>query len=936
MRLAQRRQARHADHDAFMSYSRTDVEFAERLQQALERFAKPWRQPRSLKVFRDMSSLTPDGGMWGAIERGLERSDWFLLLASPEAASSPWVERELSWWLEHRSIDRILIVVVAGDDADADGDTVDDRAAVIPPALRGAFSGDEPGWVDGPGSGGASADDPAFHDLVLTLIAAVKQLPKDTLAAVERAEHRRTIRIAITGVATLMVLLVAAVVAGLLALDQRDTARSQTNLAFSRLLASASGSELSSNLDVSLLLAVEAARRDDNAQTHSAVLRAALASPQLDRYFSLPAQVTAVAGSGNGRVIVAGLRDGRVMRWDRDRTPTQVAKVPRAVKQVAVDETGATAVVTDGDILAEEATTLLIRDDAEPQALEVPAGQVATSVAVSPSGRTVMVLGNARVAGARSSVHVVDVRTGKVMDAHDAGDSTAGVRVLLPSDEETVLFDAGYGNWRRFAIGSWERIDNGGVGFGTHEAAGEPSADGGYMTATNGEPEIPIWRMHGTVVHDRPQLVANAPINNPDDLALSPDGRHLAVTDTGVIYVARTGAPGDEQPPPVALEGSGSVEIVRFLGDASRLLSVTGSNVALWNLRQVDRLARSVRVPLGSACSACAGALIAMSPDGASAALTSDGGATAALVDLRRRRGIALPDPELDYIYLPPVWRQAPMRPVFPISPVGDAVPPSPALPGGALSWQRRDVRSEIVAASAAGGDRAILVDDRGRTSIHRSDDGQLIRTISAHPDIELGDVTVADADVSPSGDRVATLLDDQVSIVDLAKERVVKRFRAPGGARLAIAAGRVFVQHDDGTLDVRRVADGRVERTIAGDRSYIWAPVPNPGGTMLARQRQNGEIALVDVDSGSVLAVVPRNRGSGGAKIGVEFSPNGERLITVTDERTYKAGAVVIDRDLSRDALIRSACRTAGGELTEAQWQRFVGAKPNSEPTCG
>ena len=35
---------------------------------------------------------------------------WLVLLASPQAAASEWVNREVSWWLTHRSPDRILIV----------------------------------------------------------------------------------------------------------------------------------------------------------------------------------------------------------------------------------------------------------------------------------------------------------------------------------------------------------------------------------------------------------------------------------------------------------------------------------------------------------------------------------------------------------------------------------------------------------------------------------------------------------------------------------------------------------------------------------------------------------------------------------------------------------------------------------------------------------
>jgi hypothetical protein len=38
-----------------------------------------------------------------------------LFLASPEAAAVPWVKKEINWWLEHRSPQKLLILLSAGD-----------------------------------------------------------------------------------------------------------------------------------------------------------------------------------------------------------------------------------------------------------------------------------------------------------------------------------------------------------------------------------------------------------------------------------------------------------------------------------------------------------------------------------------------------------------------------------------------------------------------------------------------------------------------------------------------------------------------------------------------------------------------------------------------------------------------------------------------------
>jgi hypothetical protein len=66
------------------------------LEALLERFAKPWYRLRSVRVFRDDSDLSANPDLRGSIEAELSRCGWFILLASPMAAQSPWVESEVS------------------------------------------------------------------------------------------------------------------------------------------------------------------------------------------------------------------------------------------------------------------------------------------------------------------------------------------------------------------------------------------------------------------------------------------------------------------------------------------------------------------------------------------------------------------------------------------------------------------------------------------------------------------------------------------------------------------------------------------------------------------------------------------------------------------------------------------------------------------------
>jgi MTH538 TIR-like domain (DUF1863) len=128
-------------YDAFISYSHAlDGVLAPALQIGLERFAKPWYRARALRVFRDTTSLSANPGLWSSIEQALASSTWLVLMASPEAARSKWVNREVVWWLEHKSSQRVLVVLTEGEFAWADnGGHGEGRTAALPPALRGAF-----------------------------------------------------------------------------------------------------------------------------------------------------------------------------------------------------------------------------------------------------------------------------------------------------------------------------------------------------------------------------------------------------------------------------------------------------------------------------------------------------------------------------------------------------------------------------------------------------------------------------------------------------------------------------------------------------------------------------------------------------------------------------------------------------------------------------
>jgi hypothetical protein len=66
-------------------------------------------------VFLDQTSLSASADLTAQLEGPLANSRFFILLASVEAAASPWVGEEVGYWLEHKPRDRFLIAL--GDSA---------------------------------------------------------------------------------------------------------------------------------------------------------------------------------------------------------------------------------------------------------------------------------------------------------------------------------------------------------------------------------------------------------------------------------------------------------------------------------------------------------------------------------------------------------------------------------------------------------------------------------------------------------------------------------------------------------------------------------------------------------------------------------------------------------------------------------------------------
>jgi len=118
---------------AFISYSHRDEGWARWLQQALESYRIPRRlvgQPgafglipaRLNPVFRDREDLSSASDLSSQIKQELSHSETLIVICSPAAARSQWVNEEIRYFRELPQGDRIFALIVDGDPQSANPD----------------------------------------------------------------------------------------------------------------------------------------------------------------------------------------------------------------------------------------------------------------------------------------------------------------------------------------------------------------------------------------------------------------------------------------------------------------------------------------------------------------------------------------------------------------------------------------------------------------------------------------------------------------------------------------------------------------------------------------------------------------------------------------------------------------------------------------------
>jgi len=251
-------------YNAFISYSHQNSILAECLEKALEKFAKPTFKRRALEIFRDSNDLSASPDLWGKIEEGLNESEYFIFLASPAAAQSRWCKKEVDHWLNTKSIDQFLVVITDGDlvwdEGAADFDWT--KTTALPENLSGCFNND-PLYIDfrgDPPEEELTLEHPEFKDKLVHLAATLHGMAVGDMVGEAVKQHKRTLRLRNTAIATLSTLLVIAVSLSIYATHQKILAQLETRKALLLNYISASQGQLSEDPTKSLRLAEYAYR----------------------------------------------------------------------------------------------------------------------------------------------------------------------------------------------------------------------------------------------------------------------------------------------------------------------------------------------------------------------------------------------------------------------------------------------------------------------------------------------------------------------------------------------------------------------------------------------------------------------------------------------------------------------------------------------------
>lgn len=592
-------------YDAFISYDHDDQPVAHGIQRGLHRIGRRLGQLRALQVFRDSTDLTASPDLWGNVVEAMDGSRYLIVVLSPEAAASTWVNREVEHWLQRRGAQHLLFVLANGFlmwDEGTERFDPDRSNAALPVLTQPGVLPVEPLYVDVSGDAPWDPGSALFREKVIDLAAPIHGKPKSDLSSEDLNEQRRFRRLRRAAIVGLAVLTVAAVVAATFAFAQRQQALRQRNEAVARQLVSEAQSMLGGvreGNDARAIYQVLAARKIAAQPDEGAVLGALQATMDQTKIIATTSAIYGLAVSPDGRILTVGSGDS-----SKDSAVTirdlGTGRVTAAFPAVAFSPDGSRVLSLADD------NVLQVRDAQSGRqvgpTVKAPNGDAPGHPVFSPDGRRIV------FTQGPSMLYSWNVETGQVILMSGSADAVNalvftpdGRRVVTSSTDGTItVFDAESGSQLAQPI-SMKANDS------VSELAVSPD---GRRLITDGELSngIRIWDL------DSGQLIAHGEAHPAEfrnyifALGISHDGRRIVTGSndrTIQIWDAETAAP-------IGGPLTGHRDIVNgvaFTPDDAQVVSASSDNtIRVWNAVPANSLA----VPIANAVTSD----VAISPDG--------------------------------------------------------------------------------------------------------------------------------------------------------------------------------------------------------------------------------------------------------------------------------------------------------------------------------
>jgi len=540
-----------AAHDAFISYSRRDKAFSAKLEEALERYKPPKDlnlPQRHLRVFRDESDFT-GVDYWNSVEEHLKDSECLIVVCSPHARNSDFVNDEIRRFAATRGVGRVLPILLSGT-PNNEVEPGQENAAAFPQALCDLMAmplainyvGFDPGRDKFRGR--------AFDDSWFTLLANIYGLSR---AEIEHREKKRRARVrriasAITGgvILALSAALIVSILSRQEAIEQRRIAEAREQTALARQLGVQSEAVLAGRTGaifaeggatrLAAQLAVESLTRHPTLEGDQALRAALPALPRVVRKSFL--EISRPILSGDGRYL-AGLSPDREPVILEIRTGNEEARLP-------VEGTGILALSRDASFIAVATREgIEVWRKSAPEEIKriakigngVPDSHrsAVSSLAISSDGKNLVAArsGSLEVWEVASASRIATIpESGGDLTISPDGRHLASISVVIgpafkkgtvsvwedwPTDEPRQVLDA-----------SGYRV--------------KFSADSRYLIAADSEGGASVWTTSdlspagGFPPPDRSEnTVFGTPMH--DLLAISSDGRYLATNRAGAIFV---------------------------------------------------------------------------------------------------------------------------------------------------------------------------------------------------------------------------------------------------------------------------------------------------------------------------------------------------------------------------------------------------------------